>query len=358
MCIILPSGLAHHSVCDGFVHSESLLGGVDRRVMKKTSLKQNTTDENQPHEVRMEKLTGASFEYSILGGVLWDFDYPLELNQEKQQKHLEQVSFTHQKATLGSMGCTKFEENYNLNSDPMHQRIHPVEKPLCYDTQGKGIRQHSNLIYYHGVYVRVKPYDYNKCGKIFSQNAVLTNCILLGEEPGECGETFNQISTPYQPQIVLTGEKPYLCDECGRRFRHRMHLIEHQRIHTGEKPFMCNECGKAFRQHSSFKQHLRSHTGEKPYKCNECGKAFSHITALTEHHRLHTGERPYQCSFCGKAFSQRSHLNRHKRTHTGEKPYECIDCGKAFSRNAHLNLHRKIHSREKFCEHKCERTSD
>ncbi|XP_055462507.1 zinc finger protein 713-like, partial [Psammomys obesus] len=65
---------------------DTVTGGVDRRVMKKTSLKQNTTDENQPHEVRTEKLTGASFEYSILGG-LWDLDYPLELNQEKQQKH-------------------------------------------------------------------------------------------------------------------------------------------------------------------------------------------------------------------------------------------------------------------------------
>lgn len=39
---------------------------------------------------------GGTFWYTILRG-LWDFGYQLELNQEKQQKHLEQVSFTQKK---------------------------------------------------------------------------------------------------------------------------------------------------------------------------------------------------------------------------------------------------------------------
>ncbi|XP_051017355.1 zinc finger protein 713 [Acomys russatus] len=336
---------------------DTVTDGVDRPEMKKSSLKQSPPDGTQPHEVTVERLTGATVCCSILGG-LCGVEHQSALHQEKQQKHLERVSFTHQEITQRSIECNKFEGNCSLNLYPMHQQIPPIKKPLCYDIQGINIKQHSNMIYYQVNYVRESPRDYNGCGKIFSQNALLTNCILLGDRQGERGATFNQNSTPNQPQIVLTGKKPYKCDECGRRFRQRTHLIEHQRIHTGEKPFMCDECGKAFRLHASFKLHLRTHTGEKPYECNQCGKAFSRITTLNEHRRLHTGERPYACSFCGKSFSRRSYLNQHKMTHTGEKPYKCHECGKAFRRTAHLNLHRNIHNRDKLCDYKCERTSN
>ncbi|KAK7829258.1 hypothetical protein U0070_012729 [Myodes glareolus] len=71
--------------------------GVDRPETKKTAVKQNTSDENQLHEVMMLR-EGGTFWYTTLRG-LWDFDYQLELNREKQQKHLEQVSFIHQKIT-------------------------------------------------------------------------------------------------------------------------------------------------------------------------------------------------------------------------------------------------------------------
>ncbi|XP_060140036.1 zinc finger protein 713 isoform X2 [Globicephala melas] len=292
-------------------------------------------------------------------GGLWDFDYRLESNQENQQRHLGQVSFTHKKITQErSLECNRFGENYNLNSNlVMHQRIPSIKIPVNSDTQGNSIKHISDFTYYQGNYVRENPYEYNECGKIFNQHILLTTHIHTEGKPSECGKAFSQNSSLTQPQIVLTGEKPYKCDECGKRFSQRIHLIQHQRIHTGEKPFICNECGKAFRQHSSFTQHLRIHTGEKPYKCNQCGKAFSRITSLTEHHRLHTGEKPYECSFCGKAFSQRTHLNQHERTHTGEKPYKCNECEKAFSQSAHLNQHRKIHTRKKLCEYnKCEKT--
>ncbi|XP_045398123.1 zinc finger protein 713 [Lemur catta] len=330
--------------------------GENRPEIKKSTPNQNISDENQTHDMIMKRLTGDSFWYSILGG-LWDFDYQLEFNQGNQQRHLGQLSLTHKKITQERrLECNKFAENYNLNSNLMHQRIPSIKIPLNFDTQGNNIKHNSDLIYCQGNYVREKPYEYNECGKIFNQHILLTNHILTGEKPSECGKAFSHNSSLIQPQIILTGEKPYKCDECGKRFSQRIHLIQHQRIHTGEKPFICNECGKAFRQHSSFTQHLRIHTGEKPYKCNQCGKAFSRITSLTEHHRLHTGEKPYECSFCGKAFSQRTHLNQHERTHTGEKPYKCNECGKAFSQSAHLNQHRKIHTREKLCEYKYEKT--
>ncbi|XP_036135622.1 zinc finger protein 713 [Molossus molossus] len=331
--------------------------GENRPEVKKSTPTQNISDENQIHDMIMERLTGDSFWYSILGG-LWGFDYQLEFNQENQQRHLGQVSFAPKKITQErSLECNTFGENYKMNSNLiMHQRISSIKLPLNSDTQGNSIKHNSELIYYQGNYVRENTYEYSECGKIFNQHILLTNHIHAEKKPSDYKKAFSHNSSFAQPQIVLTGEKPYKCDECGKRFSQRIHLIQHQRIHTGEKPFICNECGKAFRQHSSFTQHLRIHTGEKPYKCNQCGKAFSRITSLTEHHRLHTGEKPYECSFCGKAFSQRTHLNQHERTHTGEKPYKCNECEKAFSQSAHLNQHRKIHTREKLCEYnKCEK---
>ncbi|KAI5139950.1 hypothetical protein MUG91_G69n2 [Manis pentadactyla] len=64
--------------------------GETRPEMKKSTPNQNISDENQTHDMIMEKLTGDSFWYSIFGR-LWDFDYQLEYNQENKQKHLGQV---------------------------------------------------------------------------------------------------------------------------------------------------------------------------------------------------------------------------------------------------------------------------
>lgn len=131
--------------------------------MKKTTVKQYTSDENQLHEVMMLR-EGGTFWYTILRG-LWDFGYQLELNQEKQQKHLEQVSFT-QKNTQRSMGCNKFEENFHMNSNlTMPQRIPPVKKPLPYDTRGNSIRRHVDLIGYRGNCVRENPVNIMSVGK-------------------------------------------------------------------------------------------------------------------------------------------------------------------------------------------------
>nr|XP_027804475.1 zinc finger protein 713 [Marmota flaviventris] len=316
--------------------------------VKKSALNQSISDENQTQDMIMQRLTRDSFWYSILGG-LWDFDYHLELNQENQQRYLGPVSLIHQKLTQErNSKCRRSEDNYG-------QRNPSLQIPLYYGAQGNSLRHGSDLICYQGNPVRENPCEFNECGRTFGQHILLPSNACAMENPREHGKAFSHSLPLGQPQPMLTGEKPYKCDDCGKRFSQRIHLIQHQRIHTGEKPFTCHECGKAFRQHSSFTQHLRIHTGEKPYKCNQCGKAFSRITSLTEHHRLHTGEKPYQCSFCGKTFSQRTHLNQHERTHTGERPYKCPECGKAFSQSAHLNQHRKTHTRGKVLECKCGR---
>lgn len=244
--------------------SELLLDGENRPEIKKSTPKQNISDDNQTHDMILERLTGDSFWYSILGG-LWDFDYQLEFNQENQQRHLEQVSFTQKKITEErSLECNRFGENYKMNSNIiMNQRISSIKIPLNSDTCENSIKHNSGLIDYQGNYVRENTYEYNECGKIFSQHTLLTNHVHMEEKPSECRTTFSHNSSFTQPQIVLTGEKPYKCDECGKRFSQRIHLIQHQRIHTGEKPYKCNKCDKAFSRHSQLWSHKRIHTGEK-----------------------------------------------------------------------------------------------
>lgn len=223
---------------------------------------------------------GSTFWSSILEG-LWEFDWQLELNRAKQEKHLEQASFTHRKITQRSLGCDNFEENYNLNSNLVHHGTPPIKKPLRHDTQGKSSERHSDLCLVEN-YVRADPLNIPSVGK--SSVGILFLGIVSSER-----NTVNvkRPSTHYPPKIVLTGDKPSKCNECERRFSQRIHLVQHQRIHTGEKPSVCKEYGKAFILHSAP---VNPH-GREAYKCDLCWKAFSRITSLTERHR-HPHPRP------------------------------------------------------------------
>ncbi|EHA97908.1 Zinc finger protein 782 [Heterocephalus glaber] len=277
-------------------------------------------------------------------------------------KHSEHGNFSHNSALLtcqrshptDNTGMETFSCPLTFN---VHHRIHIKMKPSEYNECGKSSFVNSHLSRLQKSFNEEKPYACHECGKAFSDKSHLKkhHRTHTGEKPykcDECEKAFSAKSGLRIHQRTHTGEKPFECNECGKSFNYKSILIVHQRTHTGEKPFECNECGKSFSHMSGLRNHQRTHTGERPYKCSDCGKAFKLKSGLRKHHRTHTGEKPYKCNQCGKAFGQKSQLRGHHRIHTGEKPYKCNHCGEAFSQKSNLRVHHRTHTGEK--PYKCD----
>ncbi|XP_057617916.1 zinc finger protein 226-like [Chionomys nivalis] len=269
------------------------------------------------------------------------------------------------------------QKNNDLSSFDPHKRSDPRERSCTCVECGKGFRYSADGCVRQGghtgerhqglghdphphipqVPAAVKPYECERCGKLFRCRSALNVHFKVHtrERPyvcEACGSAFSQASHLQDHQRLHTGEKPFKCDACGKSFSRNSHLRSHQRVHTGEKPYKCEECGKNFICSSNLYIHQRVHTGEKPYKCVDCGKEFSRPSSLQAHQGIHTGEKSYVCTVCGKGYTLNSNLQVHLRVHTGEKPYKCDVCGKVFSRSSQLQSHQRVHTGEK--PYKCE----
>uniref|UniRef100_A0A8C5VXK6 Zinc finger protein 180 n=1 Tax=Microcebus murinus TaxID=30608 RepID=A0A8C5VXK6_MICMU len=371
---------------------------------RESTSKESSFDDEPSHGVKIEKLTRDDPWLSSCEEI-HDCKDQLEKHQEKQERLLQEVSFTQRKAIIHERVCKSKElEKSGLNSSllsfPMipirnhfhkhvshgkklhhnsvvnsHQKINDSEK-LCENNECGKPPQSIHLIQFtrtqtkdksygfsdsiqsfsHGtplnihekIHARGRTFNFNECGQVLNHSVSHSEQekIPVKESRYKCSKT-PQSSSLAQNMRNHSEEKPFGCNQCGKSFSWSSHLVAHQRTHTGEKPYECSECGKSFSRSSHLVSHQRTHTGEKPYRCNQCGKSFSQSYVLVVHQRTHTGEKPYECNQCGKSFRQSYKLIAHQRTHTGEKPYECSQCGKSFIQSYKLIAHQRIHTGEK-----------
>ncbi|XP_037781984.1 zinc finger protein OZF-like [Penaeus monodon] len=251
----------------------------------------------------------------------------------------------------------------------------------------------------------VRPYEWDTCGRRFTQKGNLLRLSLLhaNEEPFGCGicrkcqvcdKVFGQKGHLLIHKNVHAEVRPFGCDTCGRRFTQKGNLLRHSVLHTNEKPFGCGICKKFFVQKAHLVKHVVVHrqrlaalkrcrrreasevgpsaeAKETSLRCKVCGLQFSRIFKLMEHlkvqhilgnfiHRYKGAWREGQIPRGGVVmFGQKGHLEIHKVMEMKEvRPYEWDTCGRRFTQKGNLLRHSLLHANEKpfgcgICRRQC-----
>ena len=63
-------------------------------------------------------------------------------------------------------------------------------------------------------------------------------------------------------EVLVTGDKPFKCNECEYRTGDHNSLRRHNMRHTGEKPYKCSMCSYSSIQSAAFKRHVKSKHSE------------------------------------------------------------------------------------------------
>jgi len=117
------------------------------------------------------------------------------------------------------------------------------------------------------------------------QSKAITDAITNAKSKRDlCTIRNKNVTNLAQHKRRHAGEKPFECEKCGKVFTSNCHLKRHiSTIHEGIKPYLCIICKKNFPEKWDLIKHMRMHTGEKPFECDMCNNCFNHKCDLKKH---------------------------------------------------------------------------
>ena len=201
-------------------------------------------------------------------------------------------------------------------------------------------------------------YHCNKCGKVFSYLANLSNHVKSG-----CKSLVKKITCPSCNLILerkniarhlKTHQNTMLhCTKCTKKFKSKEGVDRHMKIH---KQINCNLCDMTFGRQKQFKKHTReAHSTRKTLKvenkkCEDCDKVFSRPWRLRQHQQTVHGQtsdatiqQVFKCKYCNALVQSDTEIKKHLKIYHRDISFECEDCKSIFfTKKAwirHMNHH-------------------